>query len=667
MPHLICHHTTETSRRKALFLLGGLLGLLAFLLVYGPAPLDPANDAFCRGGYMEKDIQQHYAGWLFYRQSGTGFPLCIADTINYPDGLSVAYTDSIPLFAALFRLLSPLLPETFQYFGWFTLAAFFLQGAFGAMLAGLFARGLALPLLGDILFVTSPVLLERAIRHTALGAQFFLLAALYWYFRCRRDNRMPGMGLFALNVLAVTVHPYFLPMTYAVTLALLAETAAAQRRWLRPALYLAANLACTALAGWCFGLFYGNASGGSDALYGYFGMNLNALWNPAGVNGVVWSRILPVQNQVGGNYDAFAYLGLGVLAALPIAALALLFQRQLDVKRLLRRHWMLMAVSVILTIFAVSNVVTANGATLASLPLPEPLLRLCSVFRSSGRMFWPVYYLLMLAAFIWLIRAVPGQWKSVPLAAAVLLAAVQVWDISPGLIQHRQAMADAQATDAFPTEMTSSFWQEAAGRYDHIVSLNGIQADALHLALYAADNGMTTNDPFAARYDAGSLAQRRAEALDSLAAGHVEDNCLYLFADETVFLQYVEPVKDLAWCGEVCSADGSAKWYVIAPGMQDFCGDALCTRYGAAYPLRLADYTDQLWNRGVLDSDKKTVCFADSPFTRAKLEHAAALVADGAAYPIETVDDGDPGWLMVTLDIQDATVLWDKNLETIQK
>ena len=68
-----------------------------------------------------------------------------------------------------------------------------------------------------------------------------------------------------------------------------------------------------------WGCFYGTATSGGQALYGYFAMNLNALWNPVGVNGVLYSRLLPAQNQVGGNYDAFAYLGLGVLAALPVA------------------------------------------------------------------------------------------------------------------------------------------------------------------------------------------------------------------------------------------------------------------------------------------------------------------------------------------------------------
>ena len=40
------------------------------------------------------------------------------------------------------------------------------------------------------------------------------------------------------------------------------------------------------------------------------------------------------------------------------------------------------------------------------------------------------------------------------------------------------------------------------------------------------------------------------------------------------------------------------------------------------------------------------------------------LCADGTDYAILDVDDSDPGWLMITLDIPDATVLWGKELET---
>lgn len=645
---------TKSNRRQLLlFLLGAALGVAAFLLVYGITPLDVGNDAFCRGGFLEKDIQQHYAGWLFYRQQALAFPLCVTPSINAPHGLSIAYTDSIPLIAALCRPLAAALGGTFQYFGWFTLLCFALQGGFGALLCGLFAPRLPVSLLGSLLFVTSPILYERALRHTSLGAQWLLLAALYLYFSCKRRGRYASPGLFLLNILAAGIHPYFVPMTYAITLALLLEYAVRARHWRGPVLYLAGDLACTGLLAAVLGFFYGTATSGGQALYGYFSMNLNALWNPAGVNGTVYSRFLPAQHQVNGNYDAFAYLGLGVLIALPIA----LFLGRKRLLAHLRRHWALGAVCVILTAFAVSHVVTANGVTLFTIPLPGQWVQLLSVFRSGGRMFWPVYDLLVLAAFAGLCR-LPR-----PLLWAGLLAVVQVVDVSPGLLQRHNDFAAAVQAEAFPSAMESDFWQ-AAARYSHLESVQGLQADALHLALFAADHDMTTNDPFAARYDAAALEADRQTVLQELAAGQLRPDTLYLFADEGAFLQAVEPVRDQAWCGRVTSANGTSSWYVIAPGLQDETFDSLCTVYDENYPLRLADYTDALWNRGVLDSTKQTVCFADSSFARRKLEGAAYLCAGGQDYAITEIDDSDPGWLMVTLEIEDATVLWDQELTT---
>ena len=648
------NQTSTHSRRIQLFALGAALGIAAFLLVYGVAPLDVTKDTFCRGGYLEKDIQQHYAGWLFYRQSAKSFPLCVTTAINAPQGISIAYTDSIPLVAALCRPLANWLGGTFQYFGWFTLLCFALQGGFGALLCSLFAPGYLLPILGDFLFVTSPILYERAFRHTSLGAQWLVLAVLYFYFLLRRKGRYASPALFILNVIAIGIHPYFLPMTYAVTLALLLEYAVHTRRWRGPLLYLTGDLICTVGLGWVLGLFYGTATSGGQALYGYFSMNLNALWNPVGVNGTQYSRLLPAQSQINGNYDAFAYLGLGILIALPFVFVLARHR----VRPIFRRHWALAAVCVILTLFAVSNVITANGVTLLTIPLPGKVIEICSVFRSGGRLFWPVYYLLILAAFAGTARMPRG------VIGAFALVLVQIWDVSPGLVQRHQDMASAVQEEAFPSGMQSDFWQTAATRYRHLESVQGLQDDALHLALYAADHGMTTNDPFAARYDADSLERERASILKELSAGILRKDTLYLFEDEGAFLQAVEPVKGQAWCGRISSQDGTSSWYVIAPGLQQNKFDDLCTVYGSTYPLRLADYTDALWNRGVLDSTKKTVCFADSPFTRSKLENARFLCAGGKEYPITLLDDSDPGWLMVTLEIEDATILWDQELTT---
>ena len=174
---------------------------------------------------------------------------------------------------------------------------------------------------------------------------------------------------------------------------------------------------------------------------------------------------------------------------------------------------------------------------------------------------------------------------------------------------------------------------------------------------------MTTNDPFAARYDETALAAQRETLLAELAAGTVRGYVVPVCRGRCLFAgRGTGEGQCLVRQGNeygrhmqlVCDCAGAA-W-------QNF--DALCTPYDENYPLRLADYTDALWNRGVLDETKQTVCFADSPFVRRKLEHASVLCADGKEYTIKTIDDHDAGWLMVTLDIPDATVLWDKELES---
>ena len=657
--------TGRTHRRGQLFLLGCLVGALAFLLLYGVSPLDVTNDLWLRGGFVEKDIQQHYAGWLFYRQSAPGLPLGVTHSINWPDGISVLYTDSIPLFAVLFRLLGGLLPPVFQYFGLYTLLCFMLQGGFAALLLGLFLPGLPAVLLGTVPMVLSPVLVERAFRHTSLGAHFLILAALYYYVRSHRENRFSYGGLFLLNALTITLHPYFVPMTFAVTLAMLLEYALRNHRWAAPAGWLAADLALTAGLGGLFGLFSGSAEGGSVVEYGYFGMNLNALWNPSSCGGTVWSAVLPVQNQVRGNYDSFAYLGLGMLLCLSALAVCILVRRPWrQLADWLRRHWALAAVCCILTLFAVSHVVTANGATLFTLPLPHALVRLCTIFRASGRMFWPVYYLLFLVCILFCARVLRGRRAVVLLA---LLALVQTADLSPALVQRHRMFSEYTAP--FPSELTSNFWQQAAGRYEHIVSLDELQYDPLHLALYAADNGMTTNDPFAARFDEEQLAAQRGQSIAALEAGQLEEDCLYLIQNEGLFLHLADGLPaGSAWCGRL-----DEHWYVIAPGMDYDGSDGV--EFGEDFPLHLPAFNDDNWLNGVLfrapteewtDRAGRTILLPDCAFTRERLDGARALRANGEEYPILLVDDRDAGWLMVTLDMENADILVGQDLEVIK-
>ena len=170
----------KKQKTWALLLLGALLGLAAFLCLYGTAPLDPANDAWIWYGYDETDIHQHYAGWLGFRNSSWQFPLAQADALAYPagTGVNISFTDSLPWVSVLFKLLAPVLPAQFQWFGLYELAAFILQGMAAALVLGLFLYDLLPLAAGTALFAFSPIMIERAFRHVALSSHYIVLLSL---------------------------------------------------------------------------------------------------------------------------------------------------------------------------------------------------------------------------------------------------------------------------------------------------------------------------------------------------------------------------------------------------------------------------------------------------------------------------------------------------------
>ena len=162
---------------------GALIGLIFFLIVYGIEPVIFTNEYFVVNGYIEKDLSQHYSGWMLYRNSPWRFPLGLGQNIAYPYGNVVSFTDSIPLLAIFFKVFSGILPATFQYFGLFIMVCYILQGGFGALLASNFSNSYTKNILSAAVFVLTPVMIERAFRHCGLTAHFLLLAGLYYYFR----------------------------------------------------------------------------------------------------------------------------------------------------------------------------------------------------------------------------------------------------------------------------------------------------------------------------------------------------------------------------------------------------------------------------------------------------------------------------------------------------
>ena len=88
-------------------------GLLVFLLVAGSSILDGSNIQWLGGSL---DPAQHYLGWALYRDSPWTLPLGLNPNNGLEFSNAIVFSDSLPLFAILFKSLSHFLPHPFQYF-----------------------------------------------------------------------------------------------------------------------------------------------------------------------------------------------------------------------------------------------------------------------------------------------------------------------------------------------------------------------------------------------------------------------------------------------------------------------------------------------------------------------------------------------------------------------
>ena len=493
------------------------LGLLGFFLVVGPRALDPTNIAWLELG----DPATYYLGWLFYRQAPWQFPIGLNPSYGLELGNAIFYADANTLAAFLFKPFSSLLPGTFQYLGIWSLVCFVLQAWFAWKLVGLLTGSRLIRLLGAGLFVFAPPMLWRLHGHYSLASHFLIIAALYLALKPGVERRRLAWA--ALLVCTAWVHAYLLAMVAAIWVADLGTRTARRHSPLRhsvPELLLLTGL--TGLACWQAG-YFSIGSGVSTGGYGLYRMNLLSVIDANG-----WSYLLPGLSSAEPDYENFNYLGLGTLLLL-LVAIGALVSRRATLAAALGRHRCLVLLLGLFTLYAASNNV-AVGPIEFSYPLPDAVTRLANIFRSSARMFWPVFYALLFAALFLVIKGFSRR-----TATGVLLAAlvIQVVDTSAGWLPMRHSLM-TKADSQWASPLTDPFWADAANRYSKVrhIPAGNLPPHWQTLAFYAGRHGLATDAVYLARVGQSAADHARQNAIATLVNGQYEPDALYILDDE---------------------------------------------------------------------------------------------------------------------------------------
>jgi len=166
----------------------------------------------------KNDSAQHYWGWAFFKNEPWKFPIGMFNSLSYPNDVSIIFTDSIPLFAIIFKFILRLIRYTgeFQYFGFYGLLCFCLQSLFGMLITRKIINDNLIALIGGLFFCFSPFFIYRMFVHTALDSHYLILASicliLYSNILFRKSFKLNLFLVALISFLTSTIHMYLVVM-----------------------------------------------------------------------------------------------------------------------------------------------------------------------------------------------------------------------------------------------------------------------------------------------------------------------------------------------------------------------------------------------------------------------------------------------------------------------
>lgn len=445
---------------KIVFFLGCVIGAVCFLYLWGFEYLNiynidwimyPAGTDFAFAGI----------GSIEFLQEPWAFPPGIINNLIYPNQTSIIYIDGVPIFALLFKCLASIIPGTFQYFGIWGFLCFVLQGGFAAIIMHKYTRNWLLSVVASVFFIMSPFICMKIFRHISMSGQWIILAALaiVWY----RDSSFIRRHEFSVWIvtcmLSVSILAYFTAMVYSILIIYIwcrLLESRNKRHMIKKMtfLFLCTAIGCALVFWLCGGFVKGLETSSMD--YGTYPSNLNGLINPLWASYILQS--LPLGNA---SYEGYCWLGLGIIVGLILCFFSRI-EEGFPNKAIVINSLPFIVISVCLLAFSATNKMMFGNWVLVDIHLPAFLLKLCSMFRTSGRFVWPVYYMIL----IWVLGSIltRASREGAKLFIISLLLTIQILDYS----KFYQHFSKQESESRFKTSLNSVFWNDLKLNYDHI-------------------------------------------------------------------------------------------------------------------------------------------------------------------------------------------------------
>ena len=570
---------------------------------------------------MVGDSATHYMGWEFFRHTSLlQWPLGLNPKLGLDISSSIAFTDSIPLAAFIFKPFNSLLPATFQYLGLWILICFVLQTYLAARLLSHFLTDQIQIALGSVFIALSPVLIYRLVHdgygHIALISHFLILGALNLYF----TKPLKSLWWALLFTSTILIQAYFIPMVAAIWIAKLVQYLRHDGGSLSVAIKHFAAVAVasisTLIAGGYVELGSNLFTGGSEVTDSSFPYWFR--WQPLSLIDIqtsfsgTWSHLLSDQQELRGDVEGFSFLGSGIILLAGLVALVLLLRylvarfphyqpsqvtAAIGATLVITASWIVMptqvfsmalfvALAVFVIQFSIEKLVAKKSEsrsrhralyllvaalaaysmtfrpgigrrTFFAYPLPPLFKQFTQTFHTHGRYIWPAYYLLVLVVIVVACRVFNKKLATIVLTGCLLF---QIVDSASAVTTVRHRFTGAPE---WVSPMQDPRWEELAGTHKNIVTLplliNDVESRWMLIADFASRHKMGTNAVYFSRINMEEASQYAGRLHDGFLHGTLDPSNIYIVTDDA----YWEGVAGLkfpyAFTGDI---DG---FHVVVP------------------------------------------------------------------------------------------------------
>ena len=567
-----------------------VIGLSVFVYVTGGRILNPTS----RDWLMVGDSATHYMGWEFFRHTSLlQWPLGLNPKLGLDISSSIAFTDSIPLAAFIFKPFNSLLPATFQYLGLWILICFVLQTYLAARLLSHFLTDQIQIALGSVFIALSPVLIYRLVHdgygHIALVSHFLILGALNLYF----TKPLKSLWWALLFTSTILIQAYFIPMVAAIWIAKLVQylrhDGGSRSVAIKHFAAVAVASISTLIAGGYVALGSNLFTGGSEVTDSSFPYWFR--WQPLSLIDIqtafsgTWSHFLSDQQELRGDVEGFSFLGSGIILLAGLVALVLLLRyfvarfphyqlsqvtAAIGATLVITASWIVMstqvfsmALFVLLAVFvirfSIEKLVTKKSesrsrhralyllvAALAAYsmtfrpgigrrtffeyPLVPLFKQFTQTFHTHGRYIWPAYYLLVLVVIVVACRVFNKKLATIVLTGCLLF---QIVDSASAVTTVRHRFTDAPE---WVSPMQDPRWEELAGTHKNIVTLplliNDVESRWMLIADFASRHKMGTNAVYFSRINMEEASQYAGRLHDGFLHGTLDPSNIYIVTDD---------------------------------------------------------------------------------------------------------------------------------------